>query len=52
MTGQREDAGIRKPSGARRPGARIRLAPEDEVSVLAVPVRIKVPWSELSALIR
>jgi hypothetical protein len=28
------------------------LAPEDEVSVLEVPVRIKVPWSQLSALVR
>jgi Uma2 family endonuclease len=28
------------------------LAPEDEVSVLEVPVRIKVPWSQLSALLR
>jgi hypothetical protein len=28
------------------------LAPEDEVSVLEMPVRIKVPWSQLSALIR
>jgi len=28
------------------------LAPEDEVSVLEVPIRIKVPWIELGALIR
>jgi hypothetical protein len=28
------------------------LGPEDELSVLEVPVRIKVPWSELSALVR
>ena len=28
------------------------LAPEDEVSVLEVPVRIKVAWSELGALVR
>jgi Uma2 family endonuclease len=28
------------------------LAPEDEVSVLEVPVRIKVPWSQLGALVR
>jgi hypothetical protein len=28
------------------------LAPEDEVSVLEVPVRIKVPWNQLSALVR
>lgn len=28
------------------------LAPEDEVSVLEVPVRVKVPWSELSTLVR
>jgi hypothetical protein len=28
------------------------LGPEDEVSVLEVPVRIKVPWNELSALTR
>jgi len=28
------------------------LGPEDEVSVLEVPVRIKVPWSQLSALVR
>jgi Uma2 family endonuclease len=28
------------------------LSPEDEVSVLEVPVRIKVPWDQLGALIR
>ena len=28
------------------------LASEDEVSVLEVPVRIKVPWTQLSALVR
>jgi Uma2 family endonuclease len=28
------------------------LAPEDEVSVLEVPFRIKVPWHQLSALVR
>jgi Uma2 family endonuclease len=28
------------------------LGPEDELSVLEVPVRIKVPWSELNALVR
>jgi hypothetical protein len=28
------------------------LAPEDEVSVLEVPIRIKVPWSQLSSLLR
>lgn len=28
------------------------LAPEDEVSVLEVPVRIKVPWKELDNLVR
>jgi Uma2 family endonuclease len=28
------------------------LAPEDEMSVLEVPVRIKVPWSQLSGLVR
>ena len=28
------------------------LAPEDEVSVLEVPVRIKVPWSQLGELVR
>ena len=28
------------------------LAPEDEVSVLEVPVRIKVPWNQLSTLVR
>jgi hypothetical protein len=28
------------------------LGPEDELSVLEVPIRIKVPWSELSALVR
>jgi hypothetical protein len=28
------------------------LAPEDEVSVLEVPVRIKVPWNQLSGLVR
>ena len=28
------------------------LGPEDETSVLEVPVRIKVPWHELSALTR
>jgi Putative restriction endonuclease len=28
------------------------LAPEDEVSVLEVPIRVKVPWSQLSALVR
>jgi hypothetical protein len=28
------------------------LAPEDEVSVIEVPVRIKVPWNQLSALVR
>jgi Uma2 family endonuclease len=28
------------------------LGPEDETSVLEVPVRIKVPWNQLSALVR
>jgi Uma2 family endonuclease len=28
------------------------LGPEDETSVLEVPVRIKVPWDQLSALVR
>ena len=28
------------------------LAPEDEVSVLEGPFRIKVPWHQLSALVR
>ena len=28
------------------------LSPEDEVSVLEVPVRIKVPWAQLAALVR
>jgi Uma2 family endonuclease len=28
------------------------LGPEDEVSVLEVPVRVKVPWSQLSELVR
>lgn len=28
------------------------LAPEDEVSVVEVPVRIKVPWTQLSVLVR
>ena len=28
------------------------LGPEDELGVLEVPVRVKVRWSELSALVR
>jgi hypothetical protein len=28
------------------------LAPEDEVSVIEVPIRIKVPWNQLSGLVR
>jgi Uma2 family endonuclease len=28
------------------------LAPEDEVSLIEVPVRIKVPWNQLATLIR
>ncbi len=28
------------------------LSPEDEVSVIEVPVRIKVPWNQLSTLVR
>jgi hypothetical protein len=28
------------------------LAPEDEVSVLEVPVRIKIHWNQLSNLVR
>jgi Uma2 family endonuclease len=28
------------------------LGPEDKLSVLEVPIRIKVPWSELSTLVR
>lgn len=28
------------------------LTPEDQVSVVEVPMRIKVPWSQLSALVR
>lgn len=28
------------------------LTPEDEVSVLEVPVRIKIPWTQLSTLVR
>lgn len=28
------------------------LAPEDEVSLIEVPIRIKVPWNQLGALVR